>query len=123
MQSIERDSSFIVMHCGSFERIAFRHRSSRTLFISELIDVTRCKDPAYGEIQVGLYMSIIQDVFDRTRQLVQHEAETDSKHPRKRKREPVCSSESKKRPKTRAGVAEAATRRIEHQKDFKVRLR
>ncbi|KAF5386120.1 hypothetical protein D9615_002171 [Tricholomella constricta] len=104
-RAVERDSSFIVFHCGNFERIAFRHRSSQTLFISELIDVTQCKEPGYGEIHVALFMAIIEDVLDRTQQLVQ--SETEAKSPsksRKRKREERLSSEGNKRPKTRAPI-------------------
>ncbi|KAG6878275.1 hypothetical protein C0993_009633 [Termitomyces sp. T159_Od127] len=40
-QAVEKDSSFLVLNCGTFERIAFRHRSSQTLFVSDLVDVAR----------------------------------------------------------------------------------
>ncbi|KAG5640460.1 hypothetical protein DXG03_008583 [Asterophora parasitica] len=44
--------------------------------MSELIDVAHGDDPAYGEIHVGLYMAIMSDVLDRTRQIIQAEALT-----------------------------------------------
>ncbi|KAG5642164.1 hypothetical protein DXG03_003548 [Asterophora parasitica] len=75
-RAVEEDSSFAVFHCGNFERIAYRHRSSQTFFISELIDVANFDNPPYGELHVGLYMAILADVFDRTQQLVQADANT-----------------------------------------------
>ncbi|KAF5386093.1 hypothetical protein D9615_002183 [Tricholomella constricta] len=120
-RAVERDSSFIVFHCGNFERIAFRHRSSQTLFISELIDVTGCKDPRYGELHLTLFVAIIEDVLDRTRQLVQ--SETDAKprnSSRKRKREEPLPSEGYKRPKTRARLALEAAHAVEHQEKLAV---
>ncbi|KAG6829370.1 hypothetical protein H0H87_011606 [Tephrocybe sp. NHM501043] len=102
-RAVERDSTFIILHCGTYERIAFRHRSSGTLFLSDLIEVEKCSDPAYGAIHVGLYISIIKDVLDRTRQLID---DTEAKvQPKKRKRQTAHSSEIHKRPKTRAAVA------------------
>ncbi|KAF5386089.1 hypothetical protein D9615_002184 [Tricholomella constricta] len=119
--AVERDSSFIVFHCGNFERIAFRHRSSQTLFISELIDVTRCKNPGYGEIHTTLFMAIIEDVLDRTRQLVQSEMETKPRNNSgKRKRGAPPPSEGHKRPKTRARLALEAAQVVEHRKKLAV---
>ncbi|GLB43209.1 hypothetical protein LshimejAT787_1301100 [Lyophyllum shimeji] len=118
-RAVERDASFIVLHSGNFERIAFRHRSTQTLFISDLIDVTLCKNPAYGKLHIGLFMSIIEDVLDRTRQLVQFDMETESRQPKKRKRE-VQASDTRKRPKTRASVAREATQQMEQRKNFKI---
>jgi ADP-heptose:LPS heptosyltransferase len=62
------DATFIIFHCGDRERIGIRHRESQTLYLSGLIDTTACKDPTYGEIQVGLYLAIIQDALQRQKQ-------------------------------------------------------
>lgn len=111
-RAVERDSSFIVLQCGTFERIAFRHRSTQTLFVSDLIDVTRCEDPGYGHIHIGLFMSLIEDACDRTRQLV-------SKNNRK-KRKHTSLPGPMKRPRTRASIALEKTRRMENGSNFKV---
>ncbi|KAG5724599.1 hypothetical protein E4T56_gene4007 [Termitomyces sp. T112] len=113
-RAVERDSSFIVLHCGTFERIAFRHRSTQTLFVSDLIDVTQCKDPGYSHIHIGLFMSIVEDVCDRTRQLVSKEVE---KKFMKRKRNPLP-FETVKRPRTRASVVLEKAQKLDYQKNF-----
>ncbi|KAG6888569.1 hypothetical protein C0995_007358 [Termitomyces sp. Mi166 len=116
-RAVERDSTFIVLHCGNYERIAFRHRSSRTLFISDLIKVGECSDPAYGAIHIGLYISILKDVLDRTRQLMDADA---NEQPKKRKRKTTNYPETRKRPKTRAGVALEQARKLAEERNFKV---
>ncbi|KAG5640223.1 hypothetical protein DXG03_009771 [Asterophora parasitica] len=72
-RAVKDDASFVVFHCGTFERIAYRHRSSQIFFISELIDVRKCKAPGYGKIHIGLMMAIIQDVHDRALQIIHDE--------------------------------------------------
>ncbi|KAG6916560.1 hypothetical protein DXG01_006386 [Tephrocybe rancida] len=116
-RAVERDSTFIVLHCGTYERIAFRHRASRTLFISELIDVKKCSNPGYGAIHAGLYISIIKDVLERTRQLIDAEA---NMQPKKRKRQALHAQESRKRPKTRAAFALEENQKRAHDQNFKL---
>ncbi|KIM39093.1 hypothetical protein M413DRAFT_29660 [Hebeloma cylindrosporum] len=69
----ENDATFIIFHCGDRERIGIRHRESQTLYLSELIDTTACKDPPYGTIQVGLHLAIIQDALQRQKQRSSHD--------------------------------------------------
>ncbi|KAH9487245.1 hypothetical protein JR316_0001314 [Psilocybe cubensis] len=64
-RAVETDSTFIVINCGVYERIGIRHRASQTLFISPLIDPTKCNDPAYGKLHIGLYIAIAEDMIDR----------------------------------------------------------
>ncbi|KAG6816552.1 hypothetical protein H0H87_005259 [Tephrocybe sp. NHM501043] len=109
-RTAERDSSFLVFHCGIYERIAFRHRTSQTLYISEAIDVANCANPAYGKIHVGLYMAILEDVLDRTRQLMQHETGIRRS---KRKHDSLQSRGDYKRPKTRRFIALKTARQLE----------
>ena len=59
------DTTFIIFHCGKYERIGVRHRATGTLFLSNLIDVHSCRDPGYGKIQAGLYLLIIKDAMER----------------------------------------------------------
>ncbi|KAG6876996.1 hypothetical protein C0993_011195 [Termitomyces sp. T159_Od127] len=79
---VEHDTTFIVFHCGNYERIGFRHRESQTLFISSLIDIHNCSNPAYGELQAGLYVSIVQDAINR----VKRQYELNNTKPKSRKR-------------------------------------
>lgn len=93
------DTTFIIFHCGKYERIGVRHRGTGTLFLSSLIDVHGCRDPGYGKIQVGLYLLIIRDAMERAHmfrklKLVPSIAEG--------KTESDGSRQTKKRPKTRS---------------------
>ncbi|KAF5369637.1 hypothetical protein D9615_010264 [Tricholomella constricta] len=101
-QSVERDSTFIVFNCGNFERIGFRHRASQTLYLTDLIDVVNCESPAYGLIQTGLYMSIVQDAIERMKQ---HQAKEELALPKNLKRQRSTVSLPSKRHKTRAATA------------------
>ena len=56
------------MHSGNHEIIGIRHRETQTLYISHVIEPHRCSNPAYGKIQVGIYIAAIQDTIDRARQ-------------------------------------------------------
>ncbi|KAF5369652.1 hypothetical protein D9615_010246 [Tricholomella constricta] len=101
-QSVERDSTFIVFNCGNFERIGFRHRASQTLYLTDLIDVVNCESPAYGHIQTGLYMSIVQDAIERMKQ---HQAKEELALPKTLKRQrSMATSLPSKRYKTRAAM-------------------
>ncbi|KAG6874895.1 hypothetical protein C0992_006065 [Termitomyces sp. T32_za158] len=114
-RAVERDSSFIVFHCGTFERIAFRHRSSQTLILSDLIDVIHCKDPAYAHIHLGLFISIIDDIRDRTCQLIAKEVKS---KPAKRKGVALF-SERKKHPRTRRSVALEEMQKLDYEHNLK----
>ncbi|KIM39104.1 hypothetical protein M413DRAFT_236022 [Hebeloma cylindrosporum] len=72
-RAVENDATFIIFHCGDRERIGIRHRESQTLYLSELIDTTACKDPPYGAIQVGLHLAIMQDALQRQKQRSSHD--------------------------------------------------
>ncbi|KAG5736117.1 hypothetical protein E4T56_gene6265, partial [Termitomyces sp. T112] len=79
-RAVEHDTTFIIFRCGNnLERIAFRHRSSQTLYISDLIDLSSC--PSYGRLQTGLYISIVHDAFER---VIQQTHSEDSPSPRTR---------------------------------------
>ncbi|KAG6834574.1 hypothetical protein H0H93_008844 [Arthromyces matolae] len=115
-RAVEKDATFIVLHCGTYERIAIRHRSSQTLFLSDLINVTQCSDPAYGAIHVGLFISILSDVLDRVAQIEEHANQTS----KKRRRSALSTIEPRKRPRTRTTVTSEATRIITEQKQLQV---
>ncbi|KIM39102.1 hypothetical protein M413DRAFT_236009 [Hebeloma cylindrosporum] len=78
-RAVENDATFIIFHCGDRERIGIRHRESQTLYLSELIDTTACKDPSYGAIQVGLHLAIIRDALQRQKQRFSHHPSSSSK--------------------------------------------
>ncbi len=59
------DSSTIIWDCGNYLRIGIRHRESQTLYLSDLIDVRTCTDPAYGKIWLGLHIAIVSDALER----------------------------------------------------------
>ncbi|KAG6837241.1 hypothetical protein H0H93_012635 [Arthromyces matolae] len=93
-RAVEKDATFIVLHCGTYERLAIRHRSTRTLFLSSLIDVSRNQDRRYGAIHLGLFVSILFDVLDRAGQIEERSNQNLEKHsfkPPKRPRLAVAS--------------------------------
>ncbi|KAK2461324.1 hypothetical protein APHAL10511_006851 [Amanita phalloides] len=104
VRSVQDDTSFIVFNCGKYERLGFRHRSSQTLYLSDLIDVMHGSEPAYGAIHIGLYMMVLQDVLDRVEQI---EALTETKTA-KRKRNDSSEKGNAKRRRTRATAPKAA---------------
>ena len=95
------DTTFIVFHCGTYERIGVRHRETGTLFLSDLIDVHSCRDPGYGKIQTGLYLLIIKDAMERARVFRKLIPEP-SVSEKKSQVEPDKSQKVKKRPQTRS---------------------
>ena len=56
------------MHSGNHEIIGIRHRKTQTLYISHVIEPHSCFNPAYGKIQVGIYIAAVQETIDRTMQ-------------------------------------------------------
>ncbi|TFK66626.1 hypothetical protein BDN72DRAFT_859765 [Pluteus cervinus] len=59
-----QDTTIIVFNCGSYERIAIRHRASHTLYISDMLDVTKY---GYGKFHLGLQMAAVGDALRRYR--------------------------------------------------------
>src|ERR1700733_11570112 len=67
-QAVRTNSTILVLHSGNHEIIGIRHRKSQTLYISNVIEPHSCSNPAYGKIQVGVYIAAIQDTIDRATQ-------------------------------------------------------
>lgn len=111
------DTTFIIFHCGKYERIGVRHRATGTLFLSNLIDIHSCRDPGYGKIQVGLYLLIIRDAMERARMFRKLKL-MPSITEGKAKPESDESRQTKKRPTTRSMTTlaekEKAVRGSEH---------
>ncbi|KIM41030.1 hypothetical protein M413DRAFT_158239 [Hebeloma cylindrosporum] len=61
--AVENDATFIIFHCGRYERIGFRHRETQTLYLSELIDPSAV--PMYGKMEIGLQVAIAKDLLER----------------------------------------------------------
>ncbi|PPQ97039.1 hypothetical protein CVT26_001297 [Gymnopilus dilepis] len=62
------DATFIILHCGRYERIGFRHRGSQTLYLSGVIDTINCKNPSYRKLHIGLHTAIVKDALCRMNQ-------------------------------------------------------
>lgn len=84
-QSVLQDTTFILFHCGKYDRIGVRHRATQTLYLSDLIDVNTCKDPAYGKLQVGLYVAAVRDAMERLSQIKAVSKPTNAKAARKKR--------------------------------------
>ncbi|TFK66620.1 hypothetical protein BDN72DRAFT_961617 [Pluteus cervinus] len=63
--SLRQDTTIIVINAGLHERICIRHRATRTLYLSDIIETTR---PGYGKLHLGLQMAAVLDALDRYRQ-------------------------------------------------------
>jgi len=72
-QAVRNDTSLVVLHSGNYEYICVRHRKSQTFYVSDIIDVETCKNPAYGELHIGLYIAAVQDAINRAKQIVEEE--------------------------------------------------
>ncbi|KAJ7065533.1 hypothetical protein C8F01DRAFT_1366508 [Mycena amicta] len=75
-RAVESDSSMIIFNCGNYERICVRHRETQTLYVSDLFDVTSCKDPGYVKLHVGVFLSQTLDAIARMK-----DAEKESSKP------------------------------------------
>jgi hypothetical protein len=60
-----QNTSLVIIHLGNLEYICVRHRSSQTLYVSDILHVPRLKNPGYGKLQVGLYISAVDDAMSR----------------------------------------------------------
>ncbi|TFK71964.1 hypothetical protein BDN72DRAFT_876814 [Pluteus cervinus] len=94
--AVASNATFVVIHCGDFERIGVRHRGTQTLYLSKLLEVSTAHDPGYAKIHLGLQMAALEDAQDRYRQKQGgiNDSNTDSTRTRKlnlrkRKREEV----------------------------------
>ncbi|EDR15291.1 uncharacterized protein LACBIDRAFT_301371 [Laccaria bicolor S238N-H82] len=72
VQATKLDTSLIVLHSGNHELICVRHRKSQTLFVSNVIEPHNCTNPGYGKLHVGVYVTSIEDMFDRMGQQSAH---------------------------------------------------
>lgn len=59
------DTTFIILHCGRYERIGFRHRGSQTLYMSGIIDTVNIRNPSYRKLHLGLHIAIVKDAVAR----------------------------------------------------------
>ena len=67
-RAVRVDGTVIILHSGSHEFVCVRHRKTQTLYISDLIEPSTCKDPGYVGLHVGIYIAAIQDAIDRKKQ-------------------------------------------------------
>jgi hypothetical protein len=58
----------MVINAGLYEVIGFRHRAAQTLYLSDIIEVSRSAPP-YGKLHTGLYLAAFKDALDRAQRL------------------------------------------------------
>src|SRR6266849_9687293 len=71
----------MILHSGNHEIIGIRHRETQTLYISHVIEPHSCSNPAYGKIQVGIYIAAIQETMDRATQDIEVAEKSARVHP------------------------------------------
>ncbi|KDQ19252.1 hypothetical protein BOTBODRAFT_51699 [Botryobasidium botryosum FD-172 SS1] len=73
-EAVKEDATFLILHSGNHEMIAIRHRKSQTLFISDIIEPSTFS--GYGKLEIGLYITALQDAFSRAKVLEENAQET-----------------------------------------------
>jgi hypothetical protein len=53
------------MHGCNYEYICIRHRDTQTLYVSDILHVPFLKEPGYGKVQIGIYITALEDVLQR----------------------------------------------------------
>src|ERR1700729_4073642 len=64
-QSVRQNSTVLIMHGGNYEYICLRHRETQTLYISDILHIPFLKDPGYGKVQIGIYITALEDALQR----------------------------------------------------------
>ncbi|KAJ7052726.1 hypothetical protein C8F01DRAFT_1375792 [Mycena amicta] len=75
------DSTMIILNCGNYEHICIRHRETQTLYISNLFDVTSCKNPGYIKLYVGVFLSQTLDAISRMKDAQKNSSQSTRKRP------------------------------------------
>jgi hypothetical protein len=63
------DATLLILHSGNYEYVAVRHRETQTLFLSDIYQPHELKEPGYGRLHVGIYISAVKDALDRFNKL------------------------------------------------------
>ncbi|KAF7309352.1 Protein kinase domain-containing protein [Mycena indigotica] len=71
-KAVENNATMIVFNSGNHERLAVRHRGTQTLYISELYEIAKCKEPGYIKLHVGLYLAQVFDAIARSKAASEH---------------------------------------------------
>lgn len=58
-QATRVNTSVVVLHSGNHEVIGIRHRSSQTLYVSDVNIPYQCVNPGYGKIHVGIIIAAV----------------------------------------------------------------
>ena len=67
-QAVKVDGTVIVLNSGNYELVCLRHRETKTLYVSDLIEPPKCSGPGYGRLHVGIYIAAVQGAIDRMMQ-------------------------------------------------------
>ena len=54
-----------MIHAGNYEYVCIRHRETQTLYISDILHIPFLKDPGYGKVQIGIYITALDDALQR----------------------------------------------------------
>lgn len=78
----------MVLHSGNYERIAFRHRETQTLFVSKAFEVKG--NSSYSRIHLALYVAILRDAVARLPRIAEQaiSSEAAASTPAKRDKRP-----------------------------------
>jgi hypothetical protein len=57
----------VIIHSGNYEYVCIRHRETQTLYVSDILHVPFLGNPGYGKLQVGIYLTAIDDALGRNR--------------------------------------------------------
>jgi hypothetical protein len=64
-QAVRQNTTLLVLHAGNYEYVCIRHRETQTLYISDILHIPFLKEPGYGKVQIGIYISAVEDALRR----------------------------------------------------------
>jgi hypothetical protein len=64
---VHAQSTAVIIHSGNYEYVCIRHRATQTLYVSDILHVPFLENPGYGKLQIGIYLTALNDALGRNR--------------------------------------------------------
>jgi hypothetical protein len=64
-QPVRQNTTILVLHSSNYGYVCVRHRETQTLYISDILHVPFLKEPGYGKVQIGIYITALEDALRR----------------------------------------------------------
>ncbi|KAH8822396.1 hypothetical protein DL96DRAFT_1620889 [Flagelloscypha sp. PMI_526] len=101
--AVRADATFLILYCGTHQRLGIRHRESQTLFLSEPVNIP---SEGFTKLQIGWHMAALLDAKDRLHALKNPEVLDEGGPPKRRRLDAAVGNASKPRAKNPSISAE-----------------